>query len=481
MGFASETIAMWRRNPVAFVRQNFGVEPDEWQKDALMAFADPTLPRISMQACAGPGKSAVLAWMGWHFLSCQGEVGDHPKGFAVAVTADNLNANLWPEFSKWQQRSPYLMACFTWGSERIFQNENKSTWFLEARSFPKTASAEEQGKTLSGLHGGYVLALVDESGAIPPQVSRAAEQALATKPHFGKVCQAGNPLTRAGMLYEAANNGRWHVIRITGDPDDPKRSPRVDIEWAREAIKQHGRNDPWVMAYILGQFPLTAFNALLGPDDVRDAMARHPKGMHWESAARILGVDVAREGDDLSVIFRRQGICASWAPRTMRSANSLHGAGVVSQAWDEAKADGVFIDNTGGFGGGWIDQLKALGRNPAPVHFSEEATDPRFANKRSEMWHLMAEWIKGGGSLPNVPELVAELTVPTYTFKGDRLIMEDKKQIKARLHRSPDYADALALTFAFPVVRRDIDPRFSRKAIRAMAETMGEYNPIADF
>jgi hypothetical protein len=69
------------------------------------------------------------------------------------------------------------------------------------------------------------------------------------------------------------------------------------------------------------------------------------------------------------------------------------------------------------------------------------------------MWLLMADWVKTGAQLPNVPELIDELCVPTYGFKGDRLLLEDKDLIKERLGRSPDIADALALTFAHPVHR----------------------------
>jgi hypothetical protein len=102
------------------------------------------------------------------------------------------------------------------------------------------------GKTLSGLHSKYVLALVDESGAIPLTVLRAAEQALSNCT-FGKIVQAGNPISLDGMLYAAASPRRhlWHVIRITADPDDPNRSPRVDLAWAREQIATYGH---WALA-----------------------------------------------------------------------------------------------------------------------------------------------------------------------------------------------------------------------------------------
>ena len=66
----------------------------------------------------------------------------------------------------------------------------------------------------------------------------------------------------------------------------------------------------------------------------------------------------------------------------------------------------------------------------------------------------MADWVKSGGALPNVPELVAELTTPTYTFVGGKIMLEDKDQVKKRLGRSPDLADALALTFAYPIAKK---------------------------
>jgi hypothetical protein len=260
---AAEQVRRWRRDPVAFVVENFGVTPDAWQADALRAFADPAIPRISMQACAGPGKSALLAWCGWHFLATQGDFGgrtaDVPMGYVTSITGDTLDSTLWREFSKWQAASPFLRAEFVWTATKIHhKGPNGNRWRLEAKTWPKTASADDQGRTLSGLHGGYLLFLIDESGSIPVTVLKAAEQALAESGvKVAKILQAGNPISRDGMLYAASSRlaAQWHIVRITGDPDDPKRSPRIDIDWAREQIRSYGRDDPWVQAYILGQFP----------------------------------------------------------------------------------------------------------------------------------------------------------------------------------------------------------------------------------
>lgn len=446
-------IKRWRENPCIQVEERFRVTPDIWQRDALMAFAssDPDKQRIALRACAGPGKSAVLAWCGWNFLTCYAERDLHPKGAAMSVTADNLKDNLWTEMAIWQQRDPYLMAAFKHTAERIFAKDHEKTWFLSARAIPKRANAEEIGRVLSGLHAKFVLYLIDESGDIPPQVLKSAEQGLSTGPKFGKILQAGNPTSHDGTLYAACTTlaHLWHTIRITGDPNDPKRSQRIDIDWAREQIKTYGRDNPWVMAYILGEFPPTSINQLLGPDDIEAAITRNvlPDAYQW--AQKRLGVDVARFGDDRTVLFPRQGLVA-FKPTEMRNARNNEIAARVMLAKSKWHQELEFVDGTGGFGGGVIDNLLTAGHSPIEVQFSGKAIDPRYYNKRAEMWFMMAEWIKRGGHIPNIGELRKELVTPTYTTKDGKLLLESKDQIKARLGFSPDLADALALTFALP-------------------------------
>jgi phage terminase large subunit len=472
---AHARIVEWRNNSAKFVYDNFHVEPDRWQLQALEAFDDPAKSRISLQACAGPGKTAVLAWCGWKFLSCYASVGEHPKGVAISITSTNLDDNLWAELSKWRERSEFLKHAFTWTKSKIFANDHPSTWFLSARSWAKTASPEEQGRTLSGLHSKYVLYLVDESGDISTAVLKAAEQGLSNCA-FGKILQAGNTTSHAGMLYFAATNReQWFVIQITADPDDPDRSPRIDINWAREQIQLYGRDNPWVMAYILGKFPPSSINTLLGPDDVADAMKRTYRDSDINFAARILGVDAARFGDDPWVIFPRQGLVA-FNPVEMRGPKTQEAAARISQAWQRWDADACFPDDTGGYAAGAIDALQLAGFSPIPINFSGKATDSRYFNKRSEMIFKCAEWVKGGGALPNVPQLTAELTTPTYWLHEGKLRVEEKEQIKVRLGRSTNYSDALALTFAQPVAPRGLRLPGQEQKRHALTE----YDPIAD-
>lgn len=446
-------IMEWRRNPEQFVWDNFQATPDHWQREALQAFArqDKEAQRIALKACAGPGKSTVMTWCGWNFLSCYGDREDHPKGAAMSVTGDNLKDNMWAEFSKWQGRSEFLMSQFTHTTEKIFCNAYPKTWFMSARSFPKTANAEEQGRTLSGLHSKFILYLIDESGDITTNVLKAAEQGLSTGPIFGKIMQAGNPTSHTGMLYDVCTNqrDRWKIITITGDPDDPNRSSRIDIEWARDQIKQHGRDNPWVMAYILGLFPPGGINALLGPDEVELAMRRFVTIDQYEYSQKRLGVDVARFGDDETCLFPRQGLLAHKCV-TMKGANTHEIAARVMMAkanWDH-ELD--LVDGTGGYGAGVVDSLIQAGRAPIEVNFASKAPDAQYANMRAYMWFEMAKWIKSRGVLPKDPRLLKELVSPTYSLVGGRFQLEPKEQIKKRLGFSPDRADALALTFALP-------------------------------
>lgn len=443
----------WRTDPVYFVNDQFGVEPDLWQKDALgaVARADVDRFRLALKACAGPGKTAVLAWIGWWFLSCFAEPGYHPKGAALSESWDNLKDNLWAEMSHWQALSPFLTATFEWTKKRIFHKLHPNTWFLSARTWSKTATPEEQGRALSGLHAKYILILIDESGSIPIAVLQRGEQALSNCV-WGRVVQAGNPTTHDGMLYAACTSlaHLWHVITITGDPDDPKRSPRIPLDYAQEQISTWGRDNPWVMAYLLGLFPPAAINTLVGPDDVEKAFDRHYAEHEYAGSQKRLGIDVARFGDDKTVIFPRQGLVA-FNPVIMRNANGPAIAARVLRAKMKWHSELEFFDATGGYGASAVDAYQQSGQTAIEVQFAGQANEEkRFYNKRAEMWWNMADWVKRGGALPTLPDLKRALTTTTYTLKNGKILIEPKELLKKRLGFSPDEADALACTFAYP-------------------------------
>lgn len=453
MNLAASVIKEWRENPAKFVWDNFKVDMDHWQVDSAQFIGGKEFKprrRVAMKACTGPGKSAMLAWAGWYRLVCFGSPSSFPKGAAISGEGrDNLRDNLWTELYKWQQRSEFLKEAFTWNKEQI-TNKDRSDWFLSARSYPKSANSEEIGRALSGLHSEFPFILLDETGSMPIQVGQKATQIFTGGVKDALIMQAGNPTATDGMLYNSCTTEAdiWDVVTITADPDDPKRTPRVDIDHAREMIDKYGRDNPWVMATILGEFPPGGINTLIALNDVEHAMRRKPADEGWKLAQKRLGIDVARFGDDRTVIFPRQGM-VSFNYVEMRNARTTDIAARVIQAKTKWEGEIEYVDGTGGYGGGVIDSMIQGGYSPIEVLFNGKADDARYYNKRTEMWFRMAEWVKRG-ILPNCGTLKKELVAPTYTYKNGKMLLEPKDQIKERLGFSPDVADALALTFCHP-------------------------------
>lgn len=460
-------LAFWRENPDIAVRELWGITPDPWQDEVLREFG--RNKRICMKASKGVGKTAVLAWLVWLFLLTRW----NPKIACVAIDGNNLRDNLWTELAMWRNKSPLLTAKFEWTKTRIFHKEYESTWFCTARTWPKTADKQAQANTLAGLHADYIMFVLDESGGMPEAVMASADAALSSCIE-GHIVQAGNPTNLSGPLYMACTRNKklWHVVSINSDPANPMRSPRVSKEWAQDQIDQYGADNPWVLVNVFGQFPPSSINALIGPEEIEAAARKMYREDVIGSSARIMGVDVARYGDDASVICRRQGLQVFPMAR-YRNINSIQGAGITNRIWSEWDADACMLDTTGGYGSGWEDQLIQMGRSPLGINFSQRAHDPnKFFNKRAEMYWDAVMWIKRGGALPHSPDLVAGLSQTTYSFKNDKIILEDKAQLKERLGFSPDDADAFALTFAEPIMRK--------VPLRPISVKPDEYNPFAE-
>lgn len=454
-----EKLRRWREHPITMVREEFQAEPDPWQADVLEAF--PHNPRLVMKACKGPGKTTVLSWLSWNFLATR----PHPRIGATSITGANLDSALWPEMAKWMNRSPYLRDQFVWTKTQIVHRKHFATWWMQARSWPKQADAQAQADALGGLHEDYAMWVLDEMGGYPQSLMATVEAVLAS----GIECHiigAGNPTHTTGPLYRACTVDRalWKVFTITGDPENPKAwvySPRVmkkregglltPLEHAKQQIAQYGRDNPWVMVNILGEFPPSSINALLGIEEVQEAMLRKLRPAVYQHMQKRLGIDVARFGDDRTVIFPRQGL-ASFRPIVMRHERGSAVSNDIAARIVAAKArwgsELELIDDTVGWAHGVIDALRVGGIAVVPVNYAGKALDPRYKNRRSEMWLKGATFIRDGGSLPNIPEMIGELTEPTYTFANGQFILEPKELVKERIGRSPDLADAYMLTHA---------------------------------
>lgn len=171
-------------------------------------------------------------------------------------------------------------------------------------------------------------------------------------------------------------------------------------------------------------------------------------------APGIMGVDVARYGDDRTAIIRRRGLVA-FKPRVLAKLDNMTAADIIADEMSEFRPRAVFVDK--GEGAGVIDRLRMLGHRVIEADFGAAAINrARYANRRAEMWDGIRKWLVSGGSLPDDEGLTEELSMPVYSFDAsDRMVLEKKDKIKERMGKSPDLADALALTFFAPVMGDD--------------------------
>ena len=170
-------------------------------------------------------------------------------------------------------------------------------------------------------------------------------------------------------------------------------------------------------------------------------------------AATVIGVDPAHQGGDPAVIYLRQGLHTKKLGEYQRTTDDVLFAKTIAQFEDEYRADAVFIDY--GYGTGLKSVGDNWGRNWQLIQFGGGSTDPQMANKRGEMYNAVKTWLKDGGQLDS-QQVAEELSAAEYKvrLKDSRIVLEDKVSIKERLGKSPNDADALALTFAFPVVKK---------------------------
>lgn len=463
---AANIIRRWREDPVFFVRNELKAEPDDWQLETLEAYRTGA-KRIALAACKGPGKSAVLSWIILNFLATR----PHPKIVATSITKENLRDGLWSELAKWMNNSPFFRKGFKWTAERIYSLEHPETWFASARTWPKDGDPTQQANTLAGIHADYVLFVIDEAGGIPEGVAAAADAGLSTGIDT-RMLIAGNPTHREGPLFNAVFRDRkyWWVKHITGDPDDPKRAKRIDIEWARKQIDIYGRDNPWVMVNVLGLFPPSSDDTLLSEEEVAEAAKRVVPEDQYIHHPKILGVDVARYGSDRTVLTMRQGRVA-FAPVERRNFSTMEVAGLAAHLAEKHGVAAIHVDATG-IGAGVIDRLMEQNFPVVGVEAAARSPNPTRLNMRAHMWLEMAEWVKSGGCIPNSPQLRRELARQKYTFtsKGQWQIVS-KEQMKKEYGESSDYADSLGLTFAYPVL-----PIAAARG-RLTQRVVGDYHP----
>jgi phage terminase large subunit len=445
-------LARWRERPDLFVREALGAIPDLWQEDVLQKL--PTHPQIAMSCCKGPGKTCVLAWIAWWHMMTR-ELG---KILVLSVTGATLTDTLWSELSRWYSTAPVLQRFFRMTSERVIVKEEgkENQRYIAARSFPRNANPQEQAAALAGFHGTQAMVILDEANGMPRSVLATVAPVRSEGLPDQRIVIAGNPTNQDSALGQAIINERqyWLPVEVTADPDDPKRTPRVNAEHARQQIAIHGRDNPWVLCNIFGRFPPGGLNTLISADEVLQAQRRNLIESDYKDYPLIFGVDVARFGDDETVIFPRRGKIA-YPPLRMRNRDTVFVASHLSRVSNERGADSVQIDATGSAGVYDVYRNGLAQKNALAVQFGGSASaDTKYVNKRAEIWHVMCEAIRQEGVAlpPDVPEMVRGLSETRYGYdRLGRIQIEDKDIIKAKIGRSPDLEDALACTWAYPV------------------------------
>lgn len=308
-------------------------------------------------------------------------------------------------------------------------------------------------------------AVIDEVAQVKPEVwEEIIRPALSDRRGWAWFLGTPKGINLFSTLYFGAEDWEdWGSARYTVYDTDAL--PADEVEQLRSEMSEQA-----FAREFLCDFSAAGDDQLLSLNDVEAASRIKYKPGAMDYAPKILGVDPARFGNDRSVIVPRQGLQV-FNPLVYRGLDNMELANRVALKIEQWQPDAVFVD--AGAGAGVIDRLRQLGHSVIEVNFGGRASDQRYVNKRTEMWFEVAEAIRSGLSIPNDNALKLELATPFYKFDSqNRLALESKDDIKKRMPEgaSPDIADALALTYAFPVAKRDTI---------ALTKKRKEYDPYA--
>jgi hypothetical protein len=431
----------------------------------------------------GITKSATIAQLAlWSLCTME-----DARAIVTANTELQVRTKTWPEITKWYHRL-INKHWFTLTDTSIYRadRDHEKNWRLD-----RVTWSANNTEAFAGLHnqGKRISVFFDESSNIHDKVWEVTEGALTDMETQIVWCAFGNGTRNVGRFFECFGKyrHRWRARQI--DSRNVRVTNKDDI---RRKIEDHGEDSDYVKVRVRGMFPSRGTNQMIAQDTVDQAQRR--EAVSSIADPLIIGVDVAREGDDQSVIGVRRGQDArTWPWKKLRGADSTQVASHVSRIVKGFQAQGltvdaIFVDATGGYGGAVIDRLRELGYAPIGVQFGGAAAEKQYANKRAEIWFRMADWLKVGGAIPADDELSMELTSQTYFFNvRDQLILTDKASMKLDGLPSPDCGDALAVTFAEPVLSEGMKRVLSQEELEeAKARKRGErgrgpewdYNPL---
>jgi len=430
----SELILTYERHPDLFVEDLLGVTPQDWQREVMSAVAKGQR-RCSIRSGHGVGKSSCASWLMIWFLLTRYPV----KIVVTAPTASQLFDALFAECKRWIKELPTpIKSLLEMKSDRIELGSSPTEAFISART-----SRSESPESLAGVHADHVLLVVDEASGVPESVFEAAYGSMSGKD--ATTILLGNPTRSSGYFYETHTRLRdsWWTKQVSCLD-----SPLVSPDFIQEMELKYGADSNAMRVRVLGEFPLAEDDTLISLHAVEQASKR--KVEQPEGTPVVWGLDVARYGDDASVLCIRQGRhlieLHSWKKLSL-----MELAGRVLDLLNSADEppEEILVDSIG-LGAGVLDRLRELDISARGVNVSESpAMADRYANLRAELWDLTKQWFNEEVQIPNDDSLIADLTAPRYSFNSSgKMLVESKAETKKRLGRSTDFADSLVLTFA---------------------------------
>jgi hypothetical protein len=431
--------------------------PRKWQADILGLIRDHLQSSkrhqplfVAVASGKGIGKSALVSMIiDWGMSTC----GDC-KIVVTANTGTQLGTKTVPEVSKWTRLS-----------------FNNHWWNVKATSITSLEPGHEKEwrtdfipwskenmEAFSGLHnqGKRLIVIFDEASGIHDTIWDNTEGTFTDADTEILWIAFGNPTRPSGKFRECfgRNKHRWNTRQI-----DARTVEGTNHEQQAKQVADHGEDSYHVRIWIRGEFPLVGSDQFIPPADVDAARKNEVSG--YEALPKILSCDVARFGDDQTVIGYRQGRKAVILEK-LRGKDNVFVAERMIHWKEEEAADAMVVDGDGN-GGGVVDQIKARGFGARLFEFHGGGTPNevhKYLNRRSEIWGLLRDWLAQCPQIPDDPELGDDLVGPLYSYNAKgQICLEPKDEMKERGLSSPDCGDQLAMTFAVKVAAPKPKPK----------------------